>query len=145
MKKYIFCLLFILILFLTACEQTKKFPIVTLTINKHVFVVEVASTYAQRAKGLMFRKELKANEGMLFVFPDDQILSFYMKNTLIPLSIAFISSDGKITQIEDMKPLDETTIFSHSPARYALEVPHGTFDKLSIEPGAVVNIPEKLP
>jgi uncharacterized membrane protein (UPF0127 family) len=88
----------------------------------------------------MYRKSLPDGEGMIFVFERDQQLSFWMKNTLIPLSIAYITSDGRITEIRDMYPHDENTVQSSRSVRYALEVPQGWFGRAGIRPGDVVRI-----
>jgi uncharacterized membrane protein (UPF0127 family) len=101
-------------------------------------LAEIAVSDTERGTGLMYRKSLADGEGMLFVFDRDQKLSFYMRNTLIPLSIAFISSDGRITEIRDMQPLDETSIVSVRSVRYALEAPQGWFTREGIEPGDTV-------
>ena len=101
-------------------------------------LAEIAVSDTERGTGLMYRKSLADGEGMLFVFDRDQKLSFYMRNTLIPLSIAFILSDGRITEIRDMQPLDETSIVSVRSVRYALEVPQGWFAREGIEPGDTV-------
>ena len=102
--------------------------------------VEIARTEEERSAGLMHRKKLPDGEGMIFVFDRDQQLSFWMKNTLIPLLIAFISSDGRITEIKDMQPLDLTTVQSSRSVRYALEVPQGWFDRVGVNPGDRVRI-----
>lgn len=80
----------------------------------------------------MYRKELKDGEAMLFVFDKDDILSFWMKNTLIPLSIAYITSDGKILEIYDMEPGNLNPVRSSRSVRYALEVPEGWFGRAGI-------------
>ena len=85
--------------------------------------------------GLMNRNSLPDGEGMLFIFENEQFLSFWMKNTTIPLSIAFIASDGRILDIKDMRPLDESSVLSSRPAKYALEVPQGWFDRAGIRTG----------
>lgn len=98
--------------------------------------VEVADRPEIRQVGLMFRRSLPQDEGMLFVFEEPQMLDFWMKNTYIPLDIAFISSDGEIVNIEAMKPLDEGPRYrSKRPARYALEVNQGWFAGKGIKPG----------
>jgi len=89
----------------------------------------------------MFRKKLPDGEGMLFVFEADQVLSFWMKNTSIPLSIAFIAHDGKIIDIKDMYPHDTSSVVSSRSARYALEVPQGWFSRVGVRTGDVVKIP----
>jgi uncharacterized membrane protein (UPF0127 family) len=90
----------------------------------------------------MYRKTLADGRGMLFVFDRDQIMSFWMKNTLIPLSIAFISKDGRILEIRDMEPLDETSVRSGRSARYALEAPRGWFGRAGIKTGDMVVLDE---
>jgi uncharacterized membrane protein (UPF0127 family) len=96
---------------------------------------EIARTESERSKGLMFRRELADGKGMLFVFERDQILSFWMKNTLIPLSIAYIAWNGRIIEILDMEPGDLRSVTSSRSARYALEVPQGWFDRAGVRPG----------
>jgi uncharacterized membrane protein (UPF0127 family) len=96
---------------------------------------EVARTDAERAQGLMNRPSLPDGEGMLFVFEREQIVSFWMKNTRIPLSIAFIRTDGRITEIRDMRALDITSVSSARSVRYALEVPQGWFARAGIKTG----------
>jgi uncharacterized membrane protein (UPF0127 family) len=114
-------------------------PIIKLTIDGHTLDAEVASNNEQRWTGLMFRFSLAPERGMLFVFPAVQPLSFYMRNTYVPLSIAFIAADGRIINIEDMAPpLDERSRFSTAPALYALEMRKGWFAQKGIKPGAKV-------
>jgi uncharacterized membrane protein (UPF0127 family) len=96
---------------------------------------ELARTDAERTRGLMNRPSLPDGEGMLFVFEREHILSFWMKNTLIPLSIAFIRTDGRIIEIRDMRALDVTSVSSSRSARYALEVPRGWFTRAGIGTG----------
>jgi uncharacterized protein len=103
--------------------------------------VEVARTDAQREHGLMGRKNLGPRDGMIFVFDRDQRLSFWMKNTPTPLSIAFLSAEGKILQIEDMEPFSEKITLSRLSARYALEMRKGAFAQLGITEGAVATFP----
>jgi len=106
--------------------------------------VEVADDLAEQAKGLMDRTALGENRGMLFVFPEERELSFWMKNTLIPLSIAFIDSEERIVDIQDMKPLDDEppNYVSAEPAQYALEVNQGFFEKRGVKVGDRVEVPE---
>ena len=122
-----------------ACDEPVER--INITIGSDNFRVEVARTTEQRQRGLMFRKKLKAGEGMLFVFPADQYLAFWMKDTHIPLSIAFLAKDGEILQIEDLKPLSLRTVRSRRSARYALEVPQGSFRDLDVEPGHKIGLP----
>ncbi|GHV55363.1 hypothetical protein AGMMS49579_18030 [Spirochaetia bacterium] len=102
--------------------------------------VELARTDPERAQGLMHRKSLDDGKGMLFIFDRDQIMSFWMKNTLIPLSIAFIASDGRIIEIKDMEPLNESPVHSSRSVRYALEVPQGWFSRAGIGIGDILQI-----
>jgi len=103
--------------------------------------VEIADDDAERQRGLMERTALAENAGMLFVFEGEQALSFWMRNTLIPLSIAYIDAEGRIVDIQDMQPLDETSHPSAEPAQYALEVNQGFFAERGIEVGDEVELP----
>jgi len=105
----------------------------------HSFTVEVADTEAEREKGLMFRKELPEGHGMLFDFHSDQEVSFWMKNTFIPLDMIFIRGDGRILRIAaNTQPMSTRIIPSGGPVRAVLEVAGGTAEKLGIEPGDMV-------
>jgi uncharacterized membrane protein (UPF0127 family) len=97
--------------------------------------VEIARTDEQRSQGLMYRTRLDDGQGMLFIFDRDEILSFWMKNTEIPLSIAFISSDGRIMEIRDMEPHSIDSVRSSRSVRYALEVPQGWFSRVNLGVG----------
>jgi uncharacterized membrane protein (UPF0127 family) len=102
----------------------------------HVFAVEVVSNDADRAKGLMFRKELPEGQGMLFDFQRDQEIAMWMRNTYIPLDMIFIAGDGRIRRIaENTEPMSEKIIPSGGPVRGVLEVIGGTARKLGIAPG----------
>ena len=109
-----------------------------LTIKKHKLEVEIADTVLKRSTGLMYREKMDKDAGMLFVFPVPDRVGFWMKNTKIPLSIAFIDSDGVILQIADMKPEDITTIMSKEEVSYALEVNQGWFKKNNIKFGDII-------
>lgn len=102
--------------------------------------VELARTDAEQQKGLMFRKTMPADQGMLFVFEREQHLGFWMKNTYLPLSIAFLNADFVIVDIQDMMPLDEKTHLSAAPALYALEMNQGWFREHKIGIGAKLQI-----
>lgn len=102
----------------------------------HAFSVELATTEAEREKGLMYRKSLPEGQGMLFDFQRDQEVGFWMKNTYIPLDMIFIRSDGRIWRIaENTEPLSERIVPSNGPVRAVLEVIGGTARKLGIAPG----------
>jgi uncharacterized membrane protein (UPF0127 family) len=104
-------------------------------------LTEIARTDEQCRRGLMGRKSLANGEGMLFVFETDRILSFWMKDTLIPLSIAFIAYDGRILEIRDMESQSLRQVLSSRSARYALEVPQGWFTRAGIGPGDTLQLP----
>jgi uncharacterized membrane protein (UPF0127 family) len=121
-----------------------ELPTASLTIGVHKLIAEVARTPEQRALGLMNRFSLKLDHGMLFIFERAESQAFWMKNTFIPLSIAFIAADGRIVNIEDMRPQTEETHWSKGPVLYALEMRKGWFAERGIGPGAVVKgIPAK--
>ncbi len=108
----------------------------------HVFAVEVVDNDADRAKGLMYRKELPEGRGMLFDFHREQEVSFWMQNTYIPLDMVFIRGDGRILRIaENTEPLSTRLIPSGGPVRAVLEVVAGTTQKLGIAPGDRVASP----
>lgn len=107
-------------------------------------VAEIARTPSERETGLMFRKNLEDGRGMLFVFASEERLNFWMKNTLIPLSIAYIASDGTIREILDMEPRSLAPVPSQFSVRYALEVPQGWFARAGVREGDRVEIPESL-
>lgn len=131
MKKI--ALLFFILLFIS-CTSKK----IDLTIDGHLFSVEVAQTFDERAKGLMRRNSMSQNEGMLFVFEKEQKLSFWMKNTKIPLSIAYINKAGEIKEIYDMEPFSLKPVPSIYSCMYALEVNQGRFEELGIEVGDLI-------
>jgi uncharacterized membrane protein (UPF0127 family) len=115
--------------------SAQQLPKTELTINGHQLIAEVASSPQQLERGLMYQRMLPDNRGMLFVFDAPQILRFWMKNTYLPLSIAFINADGVIVNITDMKPKTTNTHDSAVPAKFALEVNQGWFRRNSIGPG----------
>ena len=146
---FFFLILFTINVSFTACDPQKQKTITIFiqpanTESQPVKIkVEIARTDEERARGLMYRDKLPDGKGMLFVFEYDQQLSFWMKNTYIPLSIAFIASDGRIIDIKDMQPLDLSSVQSSRPVRYALEVPRGWFSRVGVRPGDRVVINDK--
>ena len=106
--------------------------------------VEIADNFFEQTRGLMYRKELGEDRGMLFVYPQERELSYWMKNTRIPLSIAYIDSERRIVDILDMKPLDDEPphYVSSEPVQYALEINQGFFEKRGVEEGNRVELPE---
>ena len=138
-------LLFIFETSFASCSQ-KKLPVKQLTITTkegQIFTVEaeLASTQEERNCGFMERKKIPDGTGMLFIFEYDQKLSFWMKNTPHPLSIAYIDSNGIIREIYDMTPFSLSSIESTVSVRYALEVPQGWFQKNNITPGDKITLP----
>lgn len=130
---------------LLSCK-TKKLPVKEITIvrqdgKKFTVSAEIAEKTEDRNHGFMERKNIPDGTGMLFVFERDQILSFWMKNTPHPLSIAYIDSKGKIRNIFDMTPYSLASIVSTVSVRYALEVPQGWYKKNGITEGDVVLLP----
>jgi len=123
-------------------QYLKEQGVLRLNIAGTPLRVEIASDEEDISKGLMHRDELDANSGMLFMFPDSAERSFWMKNTNIPLSIAYIDDAGEILNIEDMEPHDLSGIPSRGPARCAIETNRGWFKDNGIRPGdAVEGIP----
>lgn len=112
------------------------------TESKTVITVELAQTFEERQQGFMNRDQVLPGHGMLFVFPSTQYLSFWMKNTSVPLSIAYVSETGIIQEIYDMEPFSEQSISSVLPALYALEVPQGWFEIQGIKVGSRVGVSE---
>jgi len=123
---------------LPAAAQTgpqPTLPIVQLSAGIHIIRAEVADSDDTRSHGLMFRRELPGNDGMLFVFEQPDVQCFWMRNTILPLSIAFIADDGTIVNIEDMAPQTEDPHCAKKPVRYALEMAQGWFVQHGIKAG----------
>jgi uncharacterized membrane protein (UPF0127 family) len=122
-----------------------ELPILELSAGIHLIRAEAASTFEARAQGLMFRKHLGPNEGMFFIFPQSELHCMWMKNTLIPLSVAFVDEKGKIVSISDMQPQTETSHCAAAPAKFALEMPAGWFATKGIKSGTTIQGLEKAP
>jgi uncharacterized membrane protein (UPF0127 family) len=122
--------LIILLLFLNCDFSYKKYEIL---IDQKKIKVELAVTQEQRQKGLMYRTSLSEDEGMLFVFPEEAIQTFWMKNTPIPLDIAFFDKEGYLLEIQSMQPNSEVIHQSSEPAKYALEMNQNWFRKNNIK------------
>ena len=145
MKRICFLLPIISAVFLVlACTRTNSTPVtpngtVQLTIGSAHLTVEIAHTPEEMQQGLMFRKSLAKDTGMLFVFPEPGPVSFWMRNTYVPLTVAYLDTQGKILELHDLKPLDETPVPSQSMVvAYAIEVPQGWFAAHHISPNAQV-------
>ena len=134
-----------LLLWLAAATQAQQLPEIALAVNGHKLTAEVAHTDPARAQGLMHRRMLPENRGMLFVFTTTAHHAMWMMNTYIPLSVAFIDERGVIINIEDMKPHTQDTHPAAKPAKYALEMNQGWFGKRGIKPGAKIEGMEQAP
>jgi uncharacterized protein len=113
-------------------------PTTQLTAGIHLITAEVVADSASMMRGLMFRERMDTNHGMAFVYPEKTSVCMWMRNTLLPLSVAFIDDDGAIVNIEDMAPLTETTHCARKQVRYALEMNLGWFAQRGIKPGAKI-------
>ncbi|MEN9776186.1 MAG: hypothetical protein RL322_3256 [Pseudomonadota bacterium] len=129
---------------LTASAQEaaqRNLPVVELSAGLYRIRAELAATPASRSVGLMHRTELGPNQGMLFVFPERGMHCFWMRNTLIPLTIAFIADDGRIVSLSDMAPMTENGHCPAEPVRLALEMTHGWFGQKGIRVGSRIALP----
>ena len=118
---------------------------IELTAGMYRITAEVANTDASRERGLMHRREMADGHGMVFVFPSDESYCMWMQNTLIPLAVAFLDDKGAITNIEEMQPQTRTPHCAKRPARYALEMNGGWFQRRGIAPGSPLGGIDKLP
>jgi uncharacterized membrane protein (UPF0127 family) len=122
----------------SALARQPGLPTIKLNAGIYVIQAEVANTTATRSQGLMRRKAMAQGAGMVFLFDESALHCMWMKNTLIPLSVAFIDERGAIVNIADMQPLDETTHCALRPVRYALEMNQGWFKKRGIDSGMTI-------
>ncbi len=129
----------------TVSAQTAPMPRAELTAGFHRIEAEVAANQADRSQGLMHRRAMAPNQGMIFVFPQTAAHCFWMKNTPLPLSIAFLDEKGKIISIDEMAPETEDNHCPAEPARFALEMNAGWFKTKGLKPGSVIGGIEKLP
>lgn len=118
-----------------------QLPKVTLAAGMHLIQAQVAATPHERSVGLMFRREMPTNEGMLFVFEQPADQCFWMKNTLLPLTAAFVADDGVIVNLADMQPQSLASHCSTKPVRYVLEMNQGWFDKRGLKAGSRLSGP----
>lgn len=141
MKKFLTTLIALLA---AGTALAQQFGTTQLSAGMHLIQAEVATTQAQREQGLMLREKMPANSGMVFVFDAPAMQCMWMKNTLLPLSVAFIDAEGKIVNIEDMQAqtLDSHCSKKAVPVMYALEMNLGWFKQKNIKPGTVIG---KLP
>jgi len=128
---------------LAACARA--LPTIPVQIGGVEFRIEVARSEEDKARGLMHRRSLGERSGMIFVYEADDHLSFWMKNTTLPLTLAFLSREGEVLQIEELKPLSLKPVTSARAARYALELPAGSLQRLGVAPGDRVLLPADFP
>lgn len=120
-------------------QQITRFRTTALNAGMHVIQAEVAATDAERQQGLMFREKMANNEGMLFIFPRPNGVCMWMKNTLLPLSVAFIDDTGAIVNIEDMKPQTTESHCADKDVRFALEMNLGWFKQKGFKAGSHID------
>lgn len=120
-------------------------PLLKLSMGSGTLAAEVAATKSQRAQGLMHRASMPESRGMLFVYPAPASFCMWMKNTLIPLSVAFIDAQGQVINIADMTPHSEATHCAQRPATYALETNQGWFAQHGVSAGSQILGLEKTP
>ena len=145
----------VLVLVTAACDDGGGTPVsgletATVTVvggdgAREQLTVELARTPSERSRGLMFREELAEDAGMLFLFRNDTQAGFWMRNTLVSLSVAFITADGTIVDVQDMQPLTDDLHRPDERYRYALEVNQGWFAERGFGPGDAVELPDDLP
>jgi uncharacterized protein len=128
-----------------AMQPSPRLPQVQIQAGIHLIKAEVAADATTRTRGLMMRERLGPNEGMLFVFPERGQQCFWMRNTLVPLSAAFLDDDGTIVNIADMTPLSEESHCSLKPVRYVLEMEQGWFARRGMGPGSRLSEPRFFP
>ncbi len=116
----------------------QRFPVTKLSAGMHVIQAEVAANDPQRQQGLMFREKMEGNTGMVFVFDQPSKQCMWMKNTPLPLSVAFLDEKGAVINVEDMQPHSLESHCSKKPAKYALEMNVGWFKQRNIKPGIVI-------
>ena len=132
----------------TSCKsepaaESSDVGVVKMPLGRETFTLEVADTPKKQQLGLMHRKTMPQDHGMLFVFEDERDRYFWMKNTLIPLDIVYADAKGKVISIKPMKPLDESSVPSDGPAKYAVEVNQGAAKRAGVAVGDVLAIPEE--
>jgi hypothetical protein len=130
---------------ISAAHAQTPMPRMELTAGFYRIEAEVAANQKNRMQGLMHRRSMPPNEGMIFVFPQDERHCMWMRNTFLPLSVAFLDSEGRILNIEDMEPQTEDSHCAAAPARFALEMNKGWFAGKGIKPGQRIGGIEKSP
>ena len=129
------CLIALTALLWNPLSHAENLPTTRLNAGIHMIQAEIANTPETRARGLMQREKLAPNQGMLFIFEEKASQCFWMRNTLIPLSIAFLEDDGTIINLDEMAPHTENSHCSQQPTRYVLEMSTGWFKQKGFKPG----------
>ena len=135
---------FLLVLLAWSAVVHAELPVVQLSAGMHLIKAEVAADFGSRMQGLMHRTSLAPNSGMLFIFDESAVHCMWMKNTLVPLSVAFLDEQGTILNIADMQPQTEQSHCARAPARLALEMAQGWYAQRGIKPGMKLGGLEKL-
>ena len=118
-----------------AQDAQTTLPRVKLAAGMHQIDAQVAQSIDQRSTGLMYRRQMPLHEGMLFIFEQPSVQCFWMKNTVLPLTAAFVAADGTVVNLEDMRPMTTDSHCSAQPVRFVLEMNQGWFAKRGIKPG----------
>lgn len=134
-----------LALAVVACAARAEMPRIELTAGIHRIEAEVAADQGNRMQGLMYRREMAPHRGMLFVFPQAAVQCMWMRNTLLPLSVAFLDDQGRILNIEDMAPQTDDSHCATAPSRFALEMNRGWFAQKGIKPGTKLGGIDRAP
>ena len=134
-----------LVIVIPGWAQQPQLPLLELSAGMHRIEAEVAATPDSRQTGMMLRTAMPPHRGMLFVFTDSAKHCMWMRNTLLPLSVAFLDEKGRILNVEDMQPKTENNHCSAKPARYALEMNMGWFRSRGLRPGFAITGVDKAP
>ena len=144
LRPLILCLLALI----WGCDKDRSaasgLPTIQMQIGSKSFTLELADNDRDRKYGLMRRDSLASDHGMIFVFAREAPLSFYMRNTRIPLDILYLDRAGKIVSIKQMKPFDESSVPSDEPAQFAVELNEGAADSVGVKVGATLLIPPSI-
>ena len=134
----------IFVLFVVAgCRESvpTALPTVPITIGTQTYTVEIAASEQTRARGLMRRDSMDKDKGMIFVFPDEERQSFWMKNTRIPLDLIYIDAEGHVVSIHPLEPYNLKSVTSPEPIKNAIELNRGQASVSGVKPGDLIEIP----
>jgi uncharacterized membrane protein (UPF0127 family) len=128
----------------SSSSSSSRLPTTRMSVGKETFQLEIAYRPEDQETGLMNRKSMPDDHGMIFVFPAERNLTFWMRNTLIPLDIIYVDRGGTVVSVKRMKPLDETGVSSDGPAMYAIELNAGAAARVGVKAGDVLAVPVEL-